>query len=197
MINSVKLTRFNADADDICVSATPEAMAFLLLPGQRTGLREVSPGKYCSRLRLAEFPANAMSMASVEVRSPYGSSAREPLKKTFESCSLKGLLRVADNARMKTLVIACTQTAHTSPVIKEGCDNGIQRCGDRKFLIYRAASTLGPFTKVAEVQDLRWAIPKPQGKDGSLYQVVAVDKNGNFSVPEAVEIEQSSATGNS
>lgn len=187
-ITSVKLTQSKI-GDEVCVSATPQLMAFLLLPGQRSNLREVRPGEYCSRLRLADIGAD-LSTISVEVRSPYGSSARQQLKSDVSSCDLAGLIQVRAQGSAKKLVLSCAPSVNK-------CDSRYQNCDAHRFIIYRALSPLGPFTKVAEVRDLAW--PLPRGSQADLYQVVAVDKHGNLSIPTAVDTSasDSASTGKS
>lgn len=182
-IKSVRLTPSKAGAEDLCVSGTPQAMAFVLLPGQRSNLREVRPGEYCSRLRISDIPSD-MSTISVEVRSAYGSSVRQSLKSDVAPCDLDGLISVRSQGSSKSLVLSCAPST-----LK--CDDRFQSCGAHRFIIYRALTPLGPFTKVAEVRDLAWQLPK-EGKSGpALYQVIAVDKHGNFSVPAPVDINAS------
>ena len=185
-IKAVKLTPIKTGGEEICVSATPQSMAFVLLPGQRANLREISPGQYCSRLRVADITTD-MSTLSVEVRSPYGKSARQALKSGFASCDLDGLVSVRTQGASKKLVLSC------APALSK-CDDRFQSCGAHHFIIYRAESPLGPFTKVAEVRDLAWQIPIQGKADSALYQVVAVDKHGNFSVPAAVDVTSAETT---
>ncbi|MBN8547675.1 MAG: hypothetical protein J0M12_00020 [Deltaproteobacteria bacterium] len=190
-IKSIKLTPLKGGGDEICAYATPGSMAFVLLPGQRSNLREVQPGEYCSRLRIADA-AGDMSNISVEVRSPYGKSARKALKSDYAVCDLDGLLNVRAQGASQKLVLECRPA-------DSACDSRFQNCGAHRFIIYRAANPLGPYTKVAEVQSLSWPIPKRDLKDSATYRVVAVDKHGNFSVPAAISPAsgQSAETGRS
>ncbi len=183
-IQKVEIVKNKIGADQICASATPQSMAFVLLTGRKTNLREISPGRYCARLRLEDFPA-AASTLTVELRSAFGSSVRQSVLSTAGQCDLRGLVRLEASAGGKRLVLACTKTRSTPNPLGSGCENHVQSCLDHHFLIYQAQSPLGPFKRIAEVHDVAWKIPATATSD--VYQVVAVDTHGGFSVPASTE----------
>ena len=184
-IQRITITKNKFSADEICAMATPASMAFLVLPGQHANLREAAPGKYCGIFRPEDLPSDR-SKVKIEVRSPYGSSARQSLgSDSNNDCNLKGLVRVQSQGISKQLVIACTRRSNSGKFLDENCGEHIQSCPEHRFLVYSAVSPIGPFTKVAELRNSAWQIPAAARKSEAVYQVVAVDKHGDFSVPES------------
>lgn len=188
-INEIRLRRQKGSADEICVRATPEAMAYLLLPRERSNLRETTPGLYCARLRLEDL-SSLKSEIFVEVRSPYGNSARKPLQSIAMTCDLKGLVKVEESNTGKRLVISCTEVKPGTGSAGEKCPT-VQMCADHRFLVYRAPAPLGPFKRVAELRGVTWPLPPDPRSEQSSYQVVAVDEHGDFSVPEPAQAPSS------
>ncbi len=60
----------------ICVRGSVNSIASVSFDGQSAGLREVTPGYYCTILRVKEFVERG-ARAHVELRTPFGSSRRE------------------------------------------------------------------------------------------------------------------------
>lgn len=191
-ISKVDLKHNPDGSDEVCTLATPQSMAFLLLNGRKANLREISPGKYCARIRLDDFPP-ASSELTVEVRSPYGSAARQRLASDLSACDLRGLVRVESTGATKRLVVACTRVKPGSDPIGDGCEDKVQTCIDHRFLIYQAQTPLGPFKKIGETRGVAWNLPRMEMPDSTVYQVVAVDPHGDFSVPERVAEKKGSS----
>jgi hypothetical protein len=65
----------NNDVAHKCVNGTADSLATVTIGKQTSGLREVTPGRYCTILRVKEF-IQRDAKAHVELRTPFGSKQR-------------------------------------------------------------------------------------------------------------------------
>lgn len=184
-IGAVTVSKSKDDGDTLCVTGTPDSAAFLLVGRDRTNLRETKPGTYCARLRIEDL-STAAGAASVELRSPYGSIVRQPLDLALDACEIRGLVRVQRDDGKEQVVIQCTKTVRSKPV-GDQCGT-VQTCEKHRFFIYHAKTAFGPFRKVGETRGPEWSVPKGLRTPEAVFQVVAVDEHGDFSVPVRAKI---------
>jgi hypothetical protein len=173
-VEALKITAYKVPAYQVCVTSQPKLMAFLVSGRGHSNLREVAPGNYCGIYRFDDVLASAGKNPLVEVRSPFGETASRELEQPpGAACALTGLHKeLLGNGHVR-LSLACEGGASS------GCVP--QSCANDKLMVYSADSIAGPFLKVGELRQYRWEDNKTGG--GKEYQVVAVDRSGNFSVP--------------
>ncbi len=162
----------------VCVRGTPSSFAYLLSGKNRTNLREVSPGSYCSNFSglVAEDSAH---QASVELRSAFGTSVRQDVSlPAVPPCDLKSRVKSGDG-QVKLL---CTQVGAASAA---GCSTSLSPCSAQKILLFSAETPAGPFLKLREAASS--SAPLPQ--DAQNVQVMAIGAGGVASLPVKADVQ--------
>jgi hypothetical protein len=180
-INSVEANMIQPAQYRICTQATPVSLAYFLYNNQRTNLREISPGRYCGVYRLDEALSGAKF--AVEVRSPFGVADRKDLILDPGSlCDISGNVVLNSADSQNDLQITCTKLGNNGSVLGQ-CAK-VRECSSlSRFYVYKAPSEIGPYQKVADIQQTQWQDRKPASNVN--YQVVTISSHGTASVPVA------------
>lgn len=165
-IKSVDTRITGADEREICLSATPRSLAYLVFGRVKSNLQEVSPGRYCRQFFLnASF---GETDAEVEVRSPFGNSVRTSIALAdTPDCNLDQ--RVALNAASgkQTITFSCPASGK-QPV---------------RYLIYKSENDIPKFSKVDEVSSMTWTDSSGSVGQDAQYVIIAKSARGDRSLP--------------
>ena len=77
-ISQVETREVKPLVSEVCLQGTENGIAALLVNGQKATLRQTTPGRYCGIFRLEQ----GINNATVELRSPYGTSVRRSLQES-------------------------------------------------------------------------------------------------------------------
>jgi hypothetical protein len=166
-------------AFEVCAEGTPASFAFLLTNGNRASLREVMPGKYCGAFSsLLNF--RAPDSPEVELRTAFGTSVRRTVDfPTLPACSLDNRVQVVSEDSTQIVKVLCALVGREKPHPLDGCADTVPACTAEKFVVYRAPTAQGPYTKLTEVKSSSAPIPKTPGE----LQLVAISPAGAPSTP--------------
>ena len=167
-IKSINTRVTGADEREICVSATPRSLAFVLLGRIKSNLPEISPGKYCRQYFLnASFGTGS---AEIEVRSPVGNSIRSPLTLAdAPDCNI---------SQSVTLAAAATRF----PAINFSCPTESGK-GPLKFVIFKSDNQLPKYLKIGESNGREWVDRSATAGTSEQYVVIAKTAHGDRSLP--------------
>lgn len=191
-IAEVRVARTGPALYRICADGEPGNMADLKIQRLRSTLREVSAGTYCGQFHIEDL-VHGLKSAEIELRSAVGASARSTLTGIQATpCDLTG--RVALNemksAKGATSVvkIAGAENGKEPQCLQKGLAKGSNKSGgsNSRFLVYRATSALGPFTKLTETPECEWKDPSPLRADAR-YEVICQASSGLISPPETAK----------
>ncbi len=174
-IKSIDTRVTGADEREICVSATPRSLAFLVFGKVKSSLQEVSPGRYCRQFFLnASFGSND---AEVEVRSPYGNSIRTSLALADSgACDVGGQVALsASAAGAQTITFSCPAAG-------------------ARYIIYKAQDDLPTYSKVGEVSSMSWTDSSVKSGADVQYVIIARTARGDRSLPVFLEPTEAAPT---
>lgn len=167
-IKSIESRVTGGDEREICVSATPRSLVFVLLGRIKSNLPEISPGKYCRQYFLnASF---GTSTAEIEVRSPFGNSIRSPL-----------MLADAPGCNISQSVTLASATSRF-PAINFSCPNEPGK-GQLKFIIFKSDNQMPRYSKIGESNGREWIDRSATAATSEQYVVIAKTAHGDRSLP--------------
>jgi len=177
---SVSISSVTAEWDGpsrytVCLSGTPHSFASILVGQQRTTLREISPGRYCSAFS-GLVASSSQSPAFGELRSAFGNSDRESI-----SLPAQGLCEVRDRTLYgnDTLALQCAMVGRDLSRLHIGCSEKITPCKASKIVLFTASQESGPFTKWQESTSASTRVVNPPGN----IQLIAIGAGGVASLP--------------
>ncbi len=161
----------------VCAQGTPHSFAYLLTGTTRSQLREVSPGKYCSKFSpLVTSPTRGIE--AVELRTAFGNSLRKEIDLPSDRpCDLKSRFVHSPDA---TIDVLCSRIGSDPSNEANGCSASVTRCNADRIVLYEAPALSGPYKKVSELKSS--SLPAPQGQ--ATVTALAVGVGGVASQPE-------------
>lgn len=176
-LNKVTSERLPSGDFKVCASGTPDSFAYLILGNERSALRETSHGTYCSMLGALNIPETPTEY-SVELRSIFGNSVRQPLALSLRApCDIGTRISESENSKGLALELKCTSFG-SSYANAIGCTPDIAPCAVTKVSVYRSATTNGVFQKFADFKGARAIVPNK-----SEIAIVAFSDTGLPSLP--------------
>jgi len=181
-VSTVELSGF---ATKVCVSGTPRTLAWLRIGRVESNLRETKKGEYCGIYRI---PSNAENMISVELRSPFGSIAKQTIvTEQRSSCQLEGLVTLNKSVKGNELMISCVSFGKELAA-ENSCPVKRPPCTIERAIVYRADTEGGTYRKITELRKSNWLDNMSSTAKDADYQIIGISRDGILSQPVPAKV---------
>ena len=165
---------------EVCLDGQAGDSAFLLIDKTRSELREVSKGRYCSKLLLGGV-LQEQTRFRAELRTAYGIAEEREIDLTnLLSCNLEGAVVVSSD---QSVTVGCANSLTNEQLVQ--CELMLKRCRQANILVYKGVGEIGPYQQILSrpIQITGTKLNVDLSKQEEEFLVASESSSGELSVP--------------